>query len=530
MLQRTNTIIPQTHTQNSEENDVALALIRFRSGGLNDTPIVQSPVKEVPFDPQQNRRRGIFTLCGRKPIANYPYQGPTKNGKPHTEKNEKGVEFFEIAGNMFMYVGSYCEGNPHGNGVLYRNLDYHWTTIDDTKYVCGMKIEVWKEKSKNFKDFSFLDFNKDFTCMYVGTFSKKKPFHITGKGVYQEHDCTIRGKFKTEESESDTKALLFKFDGKVHIDYRNGDSFDGLLHDYDEFYPSYGIYRWKEGHWKSGSFSDPYSNDKVHAVYTDGKDLSVYHGKFLHWKKHGAGTLTFSSGETFAGVWDDDVPITGVLTTPKKDHLRKYTGNVDKSFKANGNGKMEYFQDKELTYSFEGSFKNGKPHGGGTETRIFKDKPAGTRIVTGTWQDGTWMVGKECFTSTTNPEVNYQRKGVVTKGLLSKGTYWHANGDEYHGNFDSNGQASGFGILSEQSGKFSFGKWHKNKQHGEHVMFQRGILSSSFGVEPKEFNFTESTVVYNHGTVAERKVVSKKRKQSDFETFKKNCRQKLEIP
>ena len=517
--------MPQPKTHNSEENDVALALIRFRSG----TPTIQSPVKQVPFNPEMNRR-GIFTLCGRKPIRNFPYQGSTKNGKPHTEKKETGVEFFEIAGNLFLYVGSYCEGNPHGEGVLYRNLT-RVQDIEEHTYVCGMKIEDWKEKSKNFKDFSFLSINKDYTCMYVGTFSKKKPFHITGKGVYKEHDCTINGKFKTEESDSDTKALLFKFDGCVHIDYRSGDFFDGLLHDYDEFYPAHGVYQWKEGHRKTGSFSDPYSqNDNVHAVYVDGKDYSVYHGKFLHWQKHGAGKLTFSSGETFSGVWKDDVPLNGILSTPKKDHLRKYTGNVDKSFKSNGNGKLEHYHDKELTYSFEGSFKNGKPHGEGTEIRIFKGKFAGTRIVTGTWEAGTWVIGKEVFTSSTNPECNYQREGIVTKGLLSKGTYWHATGDEYHGNFDSNGQASGFGTLTEQSGKFSFGNWRKNKQHGVHRTFQRGTLSSAFGVDPKQFNFTESEMTFVEGAVTTVNVLSKKRKQSDYDEFKKECRQKLDIP
>ena len=124
MLQRTNTMMPQTHTQNSEENDVALALIRFRSES-NGSPIIQSPVKEVPFNPQQNRRRGTFTLCGRKPIANYPYQGPTKNGKPHTEKNEKGVEFLKLTA-----ICS-CTLDPTAKGIPMAMVCYIaiWTTI-----------------------------------------------------------------------------------------------------------------------------------------------------------------------------------------------------------------------------------------------------------------------------------------------------------------------------------------------------------------------------------------------------------------
>lgn len=514
-------------SQSNTENNAAHALIQIHNGDRRPEHI-PTPVKEVPFNPEDTRGK-FHTLTGRTPVDGFPYHGSSRDGLPH---GNFGVEFFQIDGNLFLYAGQYHKGNPHGPGTLYRNLHHHMGNDNTIRSICNMKFDVWKTKTNDFKDLSFLDPTTTpsvVACTYTGTFHKKEPFHLAGKGIYREEKCTVVGTFKTEKS-GDT--LLFKFDGKVDLTYSSGDVFKGYLHDYDEFFPKSGFYTWKNGTTMRGTFSDPYGTNittqSSYGCYVDGNDQSSYTGSFIGDLKHGEGVLIFKSGETFVGTWYSDVPTVGKLTTPEKGFTKQYNGKVNRAFKPHGEGKMEYVRGNAVFYTFSGVFKNGKKHGVGFETLTYDDH--GVCKITGEWNEDVMVKGTETFTSSVDSKYNYKREGRIVGGRMSFGKYWHSNGDLYHGNFDKNFQASGLGVLTQASGKVFCGTWCKNKKHGKHDVMTRGTLATPLGTEPQEFYYEHHLHQYTNGLLQNATTVSTKKRKRDFETFKESCRQRVQQP
>ena len=450
--------------------------------------------QEVPADRNPRSR-----LRCNGPVASLEHFS-TKN----SARNRTGAEFFEVEeGRVVLYVGSFHNGNPHGQGVLFRNL----MTNQTKTLVCGMDHAQWNERTNGFKDFSFLENHNDgslYTCFYKGCFKKKHLFHLQGKGVYCEPECTIYGSFKTQITVDDS--LLYKFDGKVRVEYKNQDVFTGFLHDYDVFHPAHGLYCFHQGHTFRGTFPDPYSEAKEsYGCYVDGTDQSTYTGSFKNDYKHGNGVLIFKTGERFTGTWSDDVPTSGTLFTPGAKYHTNYEGLVDGAFKPHGNGTLVYYHGETVLYQFTGSFQHGKKHGVGKEVEKRVD---GTLTVQGEWKEGKRIRGKETFQSTEDPNTDYTRTETMTKFGLSFGKYVHANGDVYHGNFNRNHQAAGFGMLKTNNGVVSFGPWKKNRKDGVHDVFC-----------PFQDVYRHEQTIFRSGELLSSRVLPNKRKR-EFEEFK----------
>lgn len=503
-----------------DENVVANQLLVLGSTPPNtdkDTPLAQAyggpmyydnninPYHQVPFVPNQ-------------PQTFQKYIGERdKDDKMHTQQRD-GLYLFQMKDMYMLYVGGFQHGNPHGKGTLYKNIDGR-----DIKYIDGMDAVQQMTMST-------MCYGREpithYICRYEGTWDANKPFCLHGKGDYHDKDCHIKGTFATKVVNGEHK---FTFEGQVTYTYNTGDVFNGLLYPYDVLIPYRGIYTYNAGHTYRGTFPDHVANNLDHfGTYVDA-DGHSYSGPFLNDKKHGEGMLCFENGDRFIGQFYDDFPVYGKMETAT-DTIRSvtYVGHVNHFFKPIKKGCKKTFVYNKLASTYDGYFVAGNKHGEGTETvynNQFNNTMPGTFVSKGTWKNDAFSYGEQQFVHATNGQLNFTRKGFFAHGEIRKGTYIHANGDEYHGNFDANGQASGEGTLFQEHSVYE-GTWKNNERHGLfNSMTRGGVLPTS-----NEHHYMHCiNAIYEKDTCHGVQRYSSSKRKKDFENFKRACRRRINV-
>ena len=118
----------------------------------------------------------------------------------------------------------------------------------------------------------------------------------------------------------------------------------------------------------------------------------------------------------------------------------------------------------------------------------------------------------------TDPTCNFKKEGTFVNGEIRKGTYYHSNGDRYHGYFDANGQASGKGALLQEHATYN-GEWKNNKRHGKFEYMRRVCTPGS----------SETFYIHCIGAFENNKRVTfqtdgNKKRKADFDAFTGNCK------
>ena len=165
-------------------------------------------------------------------------------------------------------------------------------------------------------------------------------------------------------------------------------------------------------------------------------EKGVYVGEKKDGKRHGQGTLTWSSGNMYEGEFKEGKRHgKGTLTYAKKEKNKvagKYEGEW-KNGKKDGQGKFLY----NMGDTYEGGFKNGKRHGQGTW-----EHPDGHKYV-GEYKNG-WWDGKGVSTA-----LDGQQWYTLYDGEFKKGKF-HGQGKLVVTKKDDDGTLLG---------KWNLGKW-----------------------------------------------------------------------
>ena len=466
-----------------------------------------NPYNQIPFSPQKDEGTYVGQL--------------NQDGKKHTVC---GMYLFEVDKSFMLYIGGFQDGNPHGKGTLYKHLaPAHVHTLRDMNGID--KVLVFQNEISVYKDYA---------CHYEGIWSAEQSFFLKGKGEYRDKNQRIVGKFVTEVVENVQNK--FKFSGKVTLFYANGDEFQGFLYPYDVFYPQRGFYKYKVGHTFRGTFPNRVTNRLDHfGTYVD-VDGHTYTGSFREDKKHGENaTLLFENGDRFIGKFENDKPVYGNFEQTKSENrLVVYNGSVKETFDPHGRGCKQTYVNEIRVSKYEGYFVNGIKHGEGCE-HIWNsqyesdDTLQGYYTIKGLFKNGVLEKGEVRFAGKKR-KYNYVKKGIFVNGKLRKGSYFHSNGDEYRGGFDSNGQASGKGTLFREHSIYE-GTWKNNQRHGTFNAIRRSNCVDNPGQEPKQFTYIQSeNALYENNTIVRSSPtmqVSRKRK-AQFDEFKRQCRQRID--
>ncbi|MBL96280.1 MAG: hypothetical protein CMF52_00525 [Legionellales bacterium] len=520
-----------TTTTTASDNIAVAGLLRLGNRAPNpqtDTPLPQqengpmylddniNPIHQLPFSPNHIREKyiGFLNEAGKKhtKCGMYLFQVEQNSTENSTENSTDPY--------WWLYIGGFQDGNPHGKGILYQQLAPAHVPVLHKMHTMD---EVFR-----FKDQSSV--YKDYTCSYEGPWSARNPFVLKGKGEYRDNNKRIVGTFVTEVL--DKVQNKFKFEGKVEVTYASGDKFVGYLYPHDVFYAQRGFYTYQDGHTYRGTFPNKLFNQLNHkGTYVDA-DGHTYTGDFRDDEKHGQGWLTFENGDIFKGQFENDQPVRGTLEKGTSS-IRKvrYQGSVNETFEPHGNGQRKTFVNGKFASKYEGEFVRGKPHGRGTETVVneqFYPNLPGTYISEGVFNKGLLREGEQKFIHATNRRVNFKKQGKFVNGEIRKGIYYHANGDEYHGQFDANGQASGKGTLFQEHATFT-GEWKDNKMNGAFDYMKRFSVMNP-GEEPKRYHYVRCVNAKfedNMCTHVQRGGYSDRKRKADFKEFTRVCRQRV---
>lgn len=444
-----------------------------------------NPRSQVPFSPQH-----MLKYIGEK----------DNDGKKH---GKNGIYLFKKNDMHMLYVGEFKHGNSHGEGTLYQNIDGR-----DLGLIDGMEAV----KKMTFSNGIHEESRAKYAHRYEGTWNGQ--FSLKGKGKYHDRDRSITGTFVTENAK-------YQFKGKVGITYLSNDTFEGYLYPHDGFnpqvHPQQGLYTYMEGHTYRGTFPNTATDQLDHkGTYVDA-DGSTYTGDFRKDKKHGKGVLLFENGNRFSGQFENDIPVYGIMEKCISSTRKvKYTGDVNKKFESHGNGSMVEYVNGEVASTYEGEFDRDKKHGKGTATIRINPEMLGEYREEGKYDKGSLKEGEVIFKHATDPTLNFKKQGRFGKnGNIRKGIYTHPNGDEYHGHFDVNGQASGKGTLFKENATYN-GKWKNDKKNGQFDYMKR--ISNYY--------IHSTNAMFENDVVVQQQHKSRKRK-ADFKQFTRVCRQRV---
>ncbi|MCB0705951.1 MAG: caspase family protein [Saprospiraceae bacterium] len=235
-----------------------------------------------------------------------------------------------------------------------------------------------------------------------------------------------------------------------------------------------GIYIYPSGAIYIGEFKD----GEIHGIgvcnYSDG---SKYQGQWQTRYPHGRGTKTFPDGTKWTGSWKKGQPIDdqGNIVTnlfpdkelaPSETDLQ--TGCVSGDCESES-GTLAYADGSK----YEGSFRNGQPHGQGSFTDINGDRYVGyfrngirhgegtLYLASGDKQIGRWKDGEYIG----QPQEEY---GCIQGDCANgRGTFIYKDeGAKYVGAFRSN-QPHGQGIMQFANGEIYSGQWQEGNFHGQ---------------------------------------------------------------
>ncbi|ANS03893.1 hypothetical protein [uncultured Mediterranean phage uvDeep-CGR2-AD3-C191] len=259
-----------------------------------------------------------------------------------------------------------------------------------------------------------------------------------------------------------------------------------------------------------GSLSYTWTNCVGTYTYNNGK----YVGEYRNGKRTGQGTYTFASGSKYVGEWRNGQEHgQGTYTFANGD---KYVGEF-RNAKKHGQGTAYYLADNKFKGNkYVGEYRNGKEHGQGTKTYASGSKYVGElrndtfhgqgtytyadgtkfvggwkdskrhgqgtytfangRVLEGIWKDDRFQYAKKAPSPrraqrragslSPCPGSPTRDTGVAIRWKNCVGTYTHANGDKYVGEW-KNKKRHGQGTFTHFTGQKYVGEWKYGKQHGQ---------------------------------------------------------------
>ena len=243
-------------------------------------------------------------------------------------------------------------------------------------------------------------------------------------------------------------------------------------------------------------------------------------------KKHsGKGTLNYSNGDVYKGVFEDDEPQRIGKMTYKdgrvsggiwKNGKIVYEGQLAANVKAHGRGKRVYsngsyegdwndgLMDGKGTYKwldgtlYEGDWKNGKIHGKGTQKRFDgsvyegesgrtakcteRESKSGLMEVWNMMENGRTVFGmeRELATTKTVTLILYTSEWRADK-RHGNGVMTYANQDRYDGEWKEN-RKDGKGTMKYHNGDVYEGEFSKDNMHGQGTFeYAAGDVLKSIG-------------------------------------------------
>jgi len=257
----------------------------------------------------------------------------------------------------------------------------------------------------------------------------------------------------------------------THIEYPNGDVYDGDLVDEFSVRHGVGVIRYATD---GSTYQGEWVNDLRHGQGTaTSSDGSRYVGSFVDNVRAGHGTLFFPDGRVqYDGNWVSDVfQGLGTQTTDRGD---VYEGKFDNGLR-NGSGVL-----KEVSGAiYTGEWLEGVRSGKGTQTYVNGDSYDGTflkdkrhgrgvcKYVSGAEYNGSWRVdvpnGYGTYVAASLDE--YQGKWVAGK-RCGKGSWRSAHGDEWYEGIWENDLPNGEGRKMYADGTTYDGSFVNGKRHG----------------------------------------------------------------
>ena len=273
-----------------------------------------------------------------------------------------------------------------------------------------------------------------------------------------------------------------------------------------------------------------------YGTYVD-KDESAYTGWFRNDGRSTAkGILLFKNGNCFKGTWENDVPVTGTMTTyvPFYKQVWTYTGPVTASpSPPTEKGTLTTLCNGQRIALFKRSFQQGKRCGKGEERRFNDvamasngDSFRGTSLLVGEWRDDKFYNGRSTF-SHEDSALNYAREGTFQDNEFCASKYYHPDGAVYEGSFDMNGQASGLGMLTEPGGTIECGEWKNNKRNGTFQIHAERIARFFARDDPPDYFYTSRVVQWRDNEIVEVEEADTKKRQRDFDEFETSCRKRV---
>ena len=157
---------------------------------------------------------------------------------------------------------------------------------------------------------------------------------------YPNSDYTYDGEVKDNQPHG--KGILKGFKDTLSFEglFENGKPITGKLKENND-----DIY---EGRFTSYTDEDGTFLDGEGKIIS--KDGNIYTGGWCNGEKNGRGTMNYSDGRTFKGIWIDDAPSEGEMTYPNSI---KYKGSFEQFTEIFSYGELNYPNG----YMFKGSFE-----------------------------------------------------------------------------------------------------------------------------------------------------------------------------
>jgi len=238
--------------------------------------------------------------------------------------------------------------------------------------------------------------------------------------------------------------------GKVHIEYSNGDIFEGSGNPERMGFPLFGILRNDTKHiWYEGALDD--NEEYTGTAYLETEE-EIYEGEFKSGKKNGYGVLTNKKNKNkYEGSFLNDKKAgSGILYNEETGYF--YSGQWENGVQ-NGFGSL--ITKEGLSYT--GEFKNGEISGHGEMVN-----PSGEKTIAD-WLPPGIPNGENCTYIGIDGSKYH---GEIVKGMFEGyGTYLDKEGNYYEGSFCEN-QRTGFGKQIYNDGSEYTGFFYGNQRNG----------------------------------------------------------------
>lgn len=228
------------------------------------------------------------------------------------------------------------------------------------------------------------------------------------------------------------------------LTYSNGNRYVGQFNDDEDFHGK-GAFYYHSGEEWSGSFRNGHPVEGKYVSVTG----DIYNGRFdRKWRYHGKGIIKYSNGNIYEGYF----------------HRNMYEGKGSLYFKDGGKivGKWKEGVPVKGIYFY----KSGDEYHGQFDAKSRRDGQGKMLYANGNVYIGNWLRDRIHGAGTFYLAIGDSLKANFANGNPVNGTYFFASGNKYTGEFNTNWEPDGTGVMYYSDGGKYEGKWAKGYRNG----------------------------------------------------------------